>query len=858
MPLQRELLQTKLLLKKNLLVSIRSWVSTLVEILSPAFFILILLIISKSPSPMSSLQRPAINYDSNIPICTPYVQDNCVTLLYSPSNSTLVNELMQLLAEINSPQLNISTNINQTGAVVPMYSVDDMNDFIANNPNVTMAAVEFQSFPENFTDTHHNDPILHKFSNLIMYNVLWNATCPNFINPKTCIDYAVPVNAAIHKAIHTYQARRKLGVLILGGGGGGGAPLPNDSTIPSITFSTSTFPLYDASLNAVGTYGCLFFYCGSMISFIFLMYKVSFEKEKHLKQGMIMMGLNGSVYFVSWFITCLVINVLLTLITIGVGAACQFSFFLSTNFFVNFLTFFLYILCMTQVAFFILTFIQSTKAAIGIGMTIFIVGSIIQLIFSLMSTFLFQILYETDNTSSLTARVILYVLPMYHFSKIVTDINQVTLLSKFTGVRFDWSNLYANLNSPTATNVNIPSTYESLVNLLILSIGYTVLAWYFEHIVPGNDGTSQPPWFFLLPSYWGISKKTPKFVEPPHFDQDILDEIEKANDPNNQAPVIIRGLSKTYHNMFNSKKDVKAVRYLSLSIEKGSVLCLLGHNGSGKSTTIGMLTGLISPSSGDAMIFGKSVISEIDQVRKQTSVCPQHDILWNQMSAYEHLELFAELKGIDKSLRKQCIDDALESVRLTRVAKNQITSYSGGMKRRLSIAIATIGDPNIIFFDEPTGSLDVASRRHIWNLIKEIKKDKVIILTTHLMDEADMLSDRIIILNHGVMACNGNSLQLKHKYGNGYSVNIIAKSQDHIPEIKSFMNNILPNSKLIMESADYLNFGIPLNTDETILQKFFKTLEELSTQENNPIRDFAVSQASIDDVFLNVTKLKHE
>eukprot|EP01133_Synstelium_polycarpum_P015461 gene15461-18344_t len=838
---KRNLLQTKLLLKKNVVVAIRAWTSTLIELSSPIFFMIILLVIAKAPSPLSALQRPAETYHGSLPICKPYAENRCFTLVYAPSNITVINDLMAILAETNDPVLQVSNDTMGIGNILPMDSIDDVMEFVKAHPNVTMGGLAFYGMPANFPNAAPASASTFDIPELISYDVLWNSTCPNLFNPESCTNWAVPINMAVQRAINVMMSRAS-----------------NLTSVPSLTLKTSYYPMYDPASNSVVTYGCLFFFCGTMISFIFMMYKIAFEKEKKLKQGMIMMGLSGSVYWVSWFITCFVLNFILTLVTIGVGAACQFEFFLSTNFFVNFLTFFLFAISMNQVAFFILTFIHTTKAAIGIGMTIFIVGSILQLNFSTMGAMIFQILYQTNSTWAKVARTVLYILPMSHFSKAITDINTVTATSKYTDLKFTWSDLYLNLN--TAPDVNIPETYMSLVNMVILAIAYTILAWYFEHVIPGNDGNSYPPWFFLLPSYWGFTPMTPHHIPIPAFeDEDVREAITRAHNDNNKSPVVLKGLSKTYHNLFNSKKDVKAVRYMSLSIDEGNILCLLGHNGAGKTTTIGILTGLISPSSGDAMIYGRSIVSEMAEVRKMTSVCPQHDILWNELTAREHLQLFAELKGIPIEQRQESIDNALESVKLTKVANNQITTYSGGMKRRLSVAISTIGDPKIIFMDEPTTGMDPQSRRHIWNLIKTIKKDRVIILTTHLMEEADILGDRIVIMSHGTMACNGNSLQLKHRFGEGYSINIIAKTPEDIPQIKAFIAKMLPESKLLNEAADFMNFGFPLNTNPKLLISFFQSLEKISNEkETSYIRDWGVSHTTLDDVFLQVTKLKQQ
>eukprot|EP01132_Coremiostelium_polycephalum_P003971 gene3971-4967_t len=830
----KELLQLKLLLKKNFIVAARSWISTCIELLSPVFFILILLIIAKTPIPQKD-NHDKFLYNSSIPNCIPWAEDRCFTLMFSPSTSPIAVELMNILTEYNDPKIPpvlINPDLNQTqvrGGIIGVPNKQDIFDFVQNHPNITLGGIDFVSFPQNFTTPGMpNDPLQVPNANVFFYNLLMNVSCPNVM--ATCVKYQVPITSALQRAINIYVSRLK----------------GEAKVVPQITVTTSVFPIYQPSSNAVSTYGCLFFYCGSTISFIFLMYKIAYEKENKLKQGLVTMGLGQSVYSVSWFITSAILNLLITLITIAIGAACQFDYFKSTNFFVNFFLFFLFTMAMSQVAFFVLSFLSTTKAAIGLGMVIFIVGAILQLILSQMGPLIFQTIYEKDNTAATVARVFLFFIPMFHFSKAITDINTISSLYQFTKIGFKWSDLSRNLNSKDS-DYAIPQTGQSLLFLFILSIIYIVLAWYFDNVIPGNDGNSQPPWFFLLPSYWGIVKKKPKYIAQPIIhDQDVKNAIDNAHDVTNKSPLIILGLSKTYNKFLFVKNKIPAVRYLSLSVENSNVLCLLGSNGAGKSTTIGLLTGLTNPSSGDAIIYGKSIVSDIDSVRKMTSVCPQHDILWNELTAQEHLELFAELKGVPPNQRITNINHALDSVKLKKVANNQVSTYSGGMKRRLSVAIAScIGDPRIVFLDEPTTGMDPQSRRHIWNLIKDIKKDRVIILTTHLMEEADILGDKIVIMSKGVMACVGNSLQLKTRFGEGYSVNIIARSSDRVDEIKYFVSQQLPNSKLLTENADFLKFGFPLTTESSIIVEFFRSLENISQDPNAPIRDWGVSHSRL-------------
>lgn len=175
---------------------------------------------------------------------------------------------------------------------------------------------------------------------------------------------------------------------------------------------------------------------------------------------------------------------------------------------------------------------------------------------------------------------------------------------------------------------------------------------YLDNVVPGEHGNSKPFYYFLLPSYWGCSKPTLDDVEYVMDDEigtNIQNEHNRAIN-NINAPVRIMSLSKTYKNVFDcGKKEVKAVDNVSLCIENSEIFCLLGHNGAGKTTTINMLIGLFKPSSGNAYIYGNSIMDNMDNIRRKLGVCPQHDILWDKMTALEHLELFSVIKGLSFS-----------------------------------------------------------------------------------------------------------------------------------------------------------------------------------------------------------------
>lgn len=188
-----------------------------------------------------------------------------------------------------------------------------------------------------------------------------------------------------------------------------------------------------------------------------------------------------------------------------------------------------------------------------------------------------------------------------------------------------------------------------------------------------------------------------------------------------------------------------------------------------------MLTGLIVPTEGKASVFERDVFRDMQDVRQFMGVCPQHDVLFELLTPIEHLDLFFELKGGNPAKKAKEIDDMIRDVGLTVDKDKQSGSLSGGNKRKLSVSIALIGQSKLVLLDEPTSGMDLSARRALWNMLRKYRRDRIIILTTHYMDEADVLGDRIGIMAQGQLKCLGSSLFLKNKFGGGYKMVMVKK-----------------------------------------------------------------------------------
>ena len=212
-------------------------------------------------------------------------------------------------------------------------------------------------------------------------------------------------------------------------------------------------------------------------------------------------------------------------------------------------------------------------------------------------------------------------------------------------------------------------------------------------------------------------------------------------------------------------KDLTAVDALNLSVEQGELFALLGVNGAGKTTTIKMLSCLTRPTEGDAFLNGKSVVTEAAEVKKMIGVSPQETAVAPNLSVEENLKLMCGVHGFSREMQREKTDQLMECLGLQKVARKKAGKLSGGWQRRLSIAMALVSEPEILFLDEPTLGLDVLARSELWDVIRELKGKITIILTTHYMEEAETLSDRIGIMKDGCLLALGTAEELKKQAG---------------------------------------------------------------------------------------------
>ncbi|GFO31427.1 ATP-binding cassette sub-family a member 5, partial [Plakobranchus ocellatus] len=549
---------------------------------------------------------------------------------------------------------------------------------------------------------------------------------------------------------------------------------------------------YSPDSSSIQTTSSIYF----VISFTFMVSQLTVrivsEKEKKIKEGMMMMGLRSSAFWLSWTIVYMALVFFTTcLITIIILAS---NFFRQSNIFILFLAFLLYGGSFVCFAFMITPFFNKAKTA----------GSVAG-----MSTILLSCLYlafsQTRSPNSYDSNLdpaLQWVMCLLSPVAFATFTDQALFLDiHLNGFGFDDSLTYGKF-----------PLYAPLLMLFIDIIIYSVLTFYLDKVVPGEYGVRYHPLYFLQKDYWcpgsDLDERT-KLMSPSHSVAQAVDVEAMPANMHNKMAMRIASLTKTFK---IKKKIIKAVDGFCLDIYEGQITCLLGHNGAGKSTLMNMLTGVVTPTCGRATVLGLEITksSDLERIRSLCGICPQHDILYKELSCREHLRIFANIKGVPSSQIDKTIEKALQDVDLVSHSNTLAENLSGGQKRKLSVAIALIGDPKLIFLDEPTAGMDPFSRRHMWSLLKRHKEGRVILLTTHFMDEADILSDRKAFISKGKLRCCGSSLFLKNKFGVGYHLTMVAAADCEVQKVTTSLQSIIPSIQLERSHGKEISYTVPL------------------------------------------------
>uniref|UniRef100_A0A0D9XCW9 ABC transporter domain-containing protein n=1 Tax=Leersia perrieri TaxID=77586 RepID=A0A0D9XCW9_9ORYZ len=393
-------------------------------------------------------------------------------------------------------------------------------------------------------------------------------------------------------------------------------------------------------------------------------------------------------------------------------------------------------------------------------------------------------------------------------------------------------------------------------------VALLMLAFYLDQVSPVGGAVRKRPLFFFrcLQKKHTASLQKPSFVQR---DSKVIVDVEKPDvaqerevveqllvDRNANQAIICHNLKKIYPGK-DGNPDKLAVRGLFLALPKGQCFGMLGPNGAGKTSFISMMIGLVKPTSGTSYVHGMDINMDMDHIYTNMGVCPQHDLLWEPLTGKEHLFFYGRLKNLKGAALVKAVDDALKSVNLFHggVGDKQVGKYSGGMKRRLSVAISLIGDPKVVFMDEPSTGLDPASRNNLWNVVKEAKRNRAIILTTHSMEEAEVLCDRLGIFVDGDFQCLGNPKELRARYGGAY-IFTMTTSPDQEQEVEQLVHNLSPRANKIYHLSGTQKFELP--KQEVKIAEVFRAVED--AKKRFTVHAWGLVDTTLEDVFIKVAK----
>jgi ABC-2 type transport system ATP-binding protein len=287
---------------------------------------------------------------------------------------------------------------------------------------------------------------------------------------------------------------------------------------------------------------------------------------------------------------------------------------------------------------------------------------------------------------------------------------------------------------------------------------------------------------------------------------------------------------------------LQALDHLSLSIERGEIFGLLGPNGSGKTTTINMISGLSVPTSGTIKVMGYDIRRETRRVRQLLGAVPQETALYEELSAWINLDFHADLFGIPRKEKRQRIERMLDLVQLSERRHSRVSTFSGGMKRRLAIARALLHDPQLIYLDEPTLGVDVQSRRAIWDYILALRaQSKTVLITTNYLEEAQVLCDRLAIIDHGKLIALDTPTNLKQRYGGS-----VIEMESEKPLAA------LADVAALEGVKDVSQDGVYLTVSTQGVSNVVPQIINIVTREGE-LRHIAVREPNLDEIFLALT-----
>ncbi|GFZ07754.1 ABC2 homolog 6 [Actinidia rufa] len=586
-------------------------------------------------------------------------------------------------------------------------------------------------------------------------------------------------------------------------------------------------PETEVKLDLASLLGPLFFTWVILQLFPVILTSLVYEKQQKLRIMMKMHGLGDGPYWMITYAYNLVISSMYMICFVVFGSLIGLKFFTLNDYSIQFVFYFIYINLQIAMAFLIASIFSNVKTAAG--------------------GFLFQFFLQ-DASFPRGWIVVMELYPGFSLYRGLYEFSQYAFTGNYMGTDgMRWGDLSDSGNG--MTDILIIMSVEWLVVLFV--------AYYIDQVVSAGSGVGRSPLFFLQnfrkkslssssfsrPSFGRQGSKVLVQMEKP----DVAQEREKVeqllNEPRANYSIVCDNLKKVYPKR-DGNPEKFAVRGMSLALPQGECFGMLGPNGAGKTSFINMMIGLVKPSSGNAYVQGLDIRTKMGEIYIPAWVSAHN-------MRREHLLFYGRLKNLKGSALFRAVEESLKSVNLFHggVADKQAGKYSGGMKRRLSVAISLIGDPKVVYMDEPSTGLDPASRNNLWNVVKRAKQNRAIILTTHSMEEAEHLCDRLGIFVDGNLQCIGNPKELKGRYGGSY-VFTMTTSSNHEKEVEKLVQHLSPNANKIYHLSGTQKFELP--KQEVRIADVFQAVEKAKSRFT--VHAWGLADTTLEDVFIKVAR----
>ncbi|XP_028043813.1 ATP-binding cassette sub-family A member 1 isoform X2 [Bombyx mandarina] len=840
----------KLLIWKNVLLQKRHKWQTIFEIASPVIFSLFLILTRCLVDPKS---KPAITYSPFQPTYLNITGRNLGnltaaktgTLAFSPENPLTRNVVRDAIAMVANDNLSFLFTFIFDSNILPQpkgyKNAKDMELALTqpNAMNQILVGIQFDDVMANATEWPENITVRFRFPAVMRTPMIehplrasWrtNLLFPLFPRPgpRDADDmyggktpgYSPEMFLAVQHAVSQEIIKQKTGKAI------------NTKVylqrFPQVAYRE------DELLIALERFISMIIMLCFAYTFVNTVKMVTNEKELQLKETMIIMGLPSWLHWLAWFIkqfSFLLISVLLIVILLKIPFnhtedGQGYSVLTFTPWSVLFFFMVLYVMASLAFSFMISVFFNKANTASSfMGLAWFSTYAVFMLT---------QVLYEDISlTTKLLLSLISNTAMGYAF--------QMIIMCEGTSRGLQWNEFF----SPISYHDKFQPGHVMLM-LMLDTILYMLIAMYVEKIRPGKFGVPMPWYFPFTKKFWSTNKsriaaaKTEESSDTAYHDA-LLKVVHDEEPKDSPVGVDIQNLTKIY------KGRKAAVDNLTLRLYENEITVLLGHNGAGKTTTISMLIGMIPPTSGTATISGYNIVTETEMARSSIGICPQHNVLFPDLTVAEHIEFYARLKGVSNNEIQKEVDHFVKLLELEEKRHAAASSLSGGQKRRLSAGCALCGRSRVVLLDEPTSGLDPAARRALWDLLQREKRGRTVLLTTHFMDEADVLADRVAVLAAGRLACLGSPYFLKRHYGLGYKLALVKDAACQVDLVTEFFKTYIPDIKENTNIGSELTYILP-NEYVSKFPDMFKDLEE--KRELLKISSYGLSLASLEEVFM--------